>query len=163
MTEETYIHEEKKLDWLYQSFDDLNKRDLYAAMALRQHTFVVEQKLNYQDADWEDPYAMHLLGKIDGELVVYARIFMPLQGEDEVRVGRIITAPAHRGEGFGDQLMHKLFELIEEQVGSCRIALSSQVSMQKFYEKYGFHPQGDTYLEAGTPHVRMVRVLAKAA
>ena len=163
MSDENYIHEETQLDWLYQGFDDLDRRDLYAALALRQHTFVVEQKLNYQDADWEDPYAMHLLGKADGELVVYARLFKPHAGEDFVRIGRIITAPAFRGEGFGEQLMHKLFELIEDEFGACRVVLSSQVTMQKFYEKYGFQPHGETYLEAGTPHVRMVRVLAKAA
>jgi ElaA protein len=106
---------------------------------------------------------MHLLGKAEGELVVYGRLFMPHEGEDHVRIGRIVTAPAFRGEGFGDQLMHKLFDIIEEKVGSCRVVLSSQVSMQKFYEKYGFQAHGDTYLEAGTPHVRMVRMLAKAA
>ncbi len=162
MTEENQ-HSEKEIDWLFQSFDDLDKRDFYAALALRQHVFVVEQKLNYQDADWEDPYAMHMLGKINGELAVYARIFLPHKGEKDTRIGRIITAPAYRGEGYGDQLMHKIFELVEEKVGPCRIIMSVQTNMQDFYKKYGFQPHGDIYLEAGTEHVRMVRVLARAA
>lgn len=147
----------KKLDWLFQSFNDLDKRDLYAALALRQHTFVVEQKLNYQDADWEDPYAMHILGHADGDLAVYARIFMPESGGKDVRVGRIITAPAYRGSGYGDMLMNKIFELIKDECGPCTIHLSSQTQMQKFYANYGFEAVGDEYLEAGIPHIRVVR------
>lgn len=149
---------EKKLNWLYQNFDELDKRDLYAALALRQHTFVVEQNLNYQDADWEDPYAMHLLGLDEGDLAVYARIFMPSHKGAEVRIGRVVTAPAYRGHGFGGRLMQKALEFIKDEAsGGCDIAMSAQTHMEKFYNKYGFERIGDEYLEAGTPHIKVVR------
>lgn len=148
---------EKQLDWLYQSFDDLDKRHLYAAIALRQHTFVVEQNLNYQDADWEDPYAMHILGLDNGDLAAYARIFLPTGKSGAARIGRIVTAPAYRGHGYGDKLMHKALELIEEEVGKVPVVMSAQTHMEKFYSRFGFERVGDEYLEAGIPHVRVRR------
>ena len=35
--------------------------------------------------------------------------------------------------------------------------LSAQVHAAAFYERLGFHIEGDEYLEAGIPHVMMVR------
>ena len=148
---------EKELNWLYQTFDALDTYHLYAAVALRQHTFVVEQNLNYQDTDWEDFYAKHILG-LDGEdLAVYARIFLPSENDPEARIGRMVTAPAYRGFGFGDKLMHKAFACIFEEAGDVPIAMSIQTSMEKFYTKYGFERTGEDYLEAGTPHLKVVR------
>ena len=147
----------KELTWLYQTFDELDKKNLYAALALRQHTFVVEQKLNYLDADWEDFYALHLLGLDGNDLAVYARIFLPTETNDIVRIGRMVTAPAYRGHGFGKKLMHEAFARIEEKLGPCEIALSIQKTMEKFYAHFGFERVGDDYLEAGTPHIRVVR------
>lgn len=148
---------EKKLDWLYQSFDELDKRDLYAALALRQHTFVVEQNLNYQDADWEDPYATHILGHAEGDLAVYARIFLPTEEGGEARIGRMVTAPAYRGYGYGDKLMQEALDYIKDEAGSCKISMSIQTHMKKFYARFGFEQAGDEYLEAGMPHIKVVK------
>ena len=145
------------IKWKLVPFEKLELKELYAALALREKVFVVEQKLVYQDADWEDPYALHLLGKIGDDLAAYARIFLPETGMGDVRIGRIIVAPAHRGEGFGEQLMARLFREVAQQMGEADyvLTMSVQVHMCRFYEKYGFVESGEHYLEAGTPHVRM--------
>ena len=44
-----------------------------------------------------------------------------------------------------------------EQRGQREQKLSAQVHAAAFYERLGFHIEGDEYLEAGIPHVMMVR------
>ncbi len=74
-------------------FDALSIKQLYAALALRQEVFVVEQRCFYQDADGKDPLAWHLLGADDrGELVAYARIFPKGAAYAEYpAIGRILS------------------------------------------------------------------------
>ena len=42
------------MNWSWKAFDELELRELYALMALRQEVFVVEQDCAYLDADGLD-------------------------------------------------------------------------------------------------------------
>ena len=56
-------------------FDDLTTKELYALLQLRSEIFVVEQDCVYQDIDYKDQKALHILGYQNEKLVAYTRIF----------------------------------------------------------------------------------------
>ena len=131
-------------------FDDLTPRDLYDLLALRVRVFVVEQECAYQELDGLDAEAEHVWTRGPaGEVVAYLRV---LEGGGETRLGRIVTAPEHRGTGAGAALMRAVLAEIDGPV-----VLGAQVRAQGFYERLGFAVDGPGYDEDGIPHVPMRR------
>jgi len=130
-------------------FDDLAPRDLYDLLALRVRVFVVEQECAFQELDGVDADAEHVWTRGPaGEVVAYLRVLAA--GGDVVRLGRIVTAPEHRGTGAGAALMRAVLADIGGPV-----VLGAQVRAQGFYERLGFAVDGPGYDEDGIPHVPM--------
>ncbi|MDD7921082.1 GNAT family N-acetyltransferase [Actinomycetospora callitridis] len=131
-------------------FDDLTPRDLYDLLALRVRVFVVEQECAFQELDGLDAGAEHVWTRGPaGEVVAYLRV---LEGGGETRIGRIVTAPEHRGTGAGAALVRAVLAGI-----SGPVVLGAQVQAQGFYERLGFAVDGPGYDEDGIPHVPMRR------
>jgi len=61
--------------WQWRSFQELTTQELYSILALRQEIFVLEQKCLYQDIDYHDQQAVHLLGLVNNKLIAYLRLF----------------------------------------------------------------------------------------
>ena len=57
------------------SFTALSSKELYGMLRLRSEIFVVEQNCVYLDIDDKDQNALHVLGKENGVIVAYARLF----------------------------------------------------------------------------------------
>ncbi|MDZ7632257.1 MAG: GNAT family N-acetyltransferase, partial [Gemmatimonadaceae bacterium] len=94
-------------------FAELAPRDLYAMLALRSRVFVVEQQCVYLDPDGFDVAAHHLFGWLavpDRRLACGARLLAPGAVYDEASIGRVVTAPEHRGAGIGRRLMERALE-----------------------------------------------------
>ena len=88
--------------WHARPFRELGLDELYALLRLRAEVFVVEQQCAYLDPDGKDvhPDAIHLLGIAgDGTLAAYLRILPPGLSYPQVSMGRVLTAPTHRGCG----------------------------------------------------------------
>lgn len=147
------------LQWTCRDFKDLDKRDLYELLALRQEVFVVEQNCPYLDADGLDYQAWHLMGKDpDGKLLAYTRIIPKgLSYPDHPAVGRVITRKDIRGQGWGRPLMEKTLAYCAELFGPETIKISAQSHLQDFYASLGFEPVGTEYEEDGIPHQAMIR------
>ena len=56
-------------------FNELTTQELYDILQLRSEVFVVEQDCVYQDLDYKDQLAFHILGVLGNQIVAYARIF----------------------------------------------------------------------------------------
>lgn len=142
------------------SFDDLTTHELWAAYQLRTAVFVVEQKCYYQEVDEDDLTASHLLGTDDqGHLVAYARL---IPEGDHVRIGRVVVAPAVRGNGSGRQLVAAAITAAKAHFpNAVQIDIQAQAYLQQFYATFGFQPVSDVYLETGIPHLDMVLPLEK--
>ena len=140
-------------------FDELDTRQLYEILRLRQEVFVVEQDCAYLDADGHDLVGWHVLGRDDdGVLVAYARILPPgTTYPDHVSFGRVITRRESRGRGVARDLTHRTLDLVLELFGPVAVKISAQTYLVPFYESLGFGRVGDRYLEDGIPHVAMVR------
>ncbi len=141
--------------WQWARLEELSVRELYAAIALRQRVFVVEQQCAYLDADGLDLEAWHLIGWQDEALRAYLRALPPAAGDDAIAISRVVTAPEARGEGLGRQLMQEGMRRAREAFGTRPILLSAQARLERFYRGLGFEVTGPGYLEDGIPHLPM--------
>jgi ElaA protein len=137
-------------------FDELTLAELYELLALRVRVFVVEQECAYQELDGLDARAEHVWTRgPGGEMAAYLRVVDEESGEhaDRVtRLGRIVTAPEHRGTGAGAALMRAVLAGVDGPV-----VVGAQAQAQAFYERLGFAVSGPGYDEDGIPHVPMRR------
>ena len=149
----------KMTNFTCKKFADLTLHELYAAMALRQEVFVVEQDCPYLDADGKDQASWHVLGHdVAGQLVAYTRLVpRGISYEKYPSIGRVVTSPGVRGTGAGKALMWASIEWAERLWPGEAIKISAQTHLKKFYEEMGFEQSGEGYLEDGIPHIPMVR------
>lgn len=146
------------MNWTVKPFEELTAAELYHILHLRAAVFVVEQNCAYQDLDYSDQLALHLLGTIEGELVAYTRLFAPdVKYPGKASIGRVVNASSVRGKGTGKALMQKSIEEVEARFGKGPIKIGAQQYLQKFYESLGFEQSSEMYLEDGIPHIEMVR------
>jgi ElaA protein len=146
------------LYWITKPFDALTLAELYALLQLRSEVFVVEQTCAFQDIDGHDQAAYHLLGyTAAGELAAYARLFEAGRSYAQASIGRVVTAPRHRGAGLGRALLHQAIGQCEALFGAQPIKIGAQQYLLDFYQSFGFVVEGEGYLEDGIPHVHMVR------
>jgi len=144
--------------WEIKSFDELTTSALYAIIQLRVEVFVVEQNCPYQDLDYADQKALHLMGyDEENRLAAYTRIFDKGIKYAEASIGRVVTAPFARGKGAGRELMEASIQQIYRQFGRQPIRISAQQYLEKFYSSLGFETVSDMYLEDNIPHVEMLK------
>jgi ElaA protein len=148
------------VDFACKSFDELSAAELYAMLALRSQVFVVEQQCVYLDPDGLDLTAHHLFGwSTDSPraLVCGVRLLAPGVVYDDASIGRVVTAPAHRGSGLGRTVMRRaLLECARLYPGQA-VTIGAQRYLEQFYAALGFTSISEPYEEDGIPHVKMRR------
>nr|WP_067058451.1 GNAT family N-acetyltransferase [Mucilaginibacter sp. L294] len=142
---------------LVKPFQQLNVNELYDLLRLRSEVFVLEQNCVFLDQDNKDQQCYHLLVFANGELAGYSRLVPAGLSYPEVSIGRVITAPAFRGKGFGRKVMELAIQNCRELFGPVDIRIGAQTYAQQFYASLGFVPEGDVYDEDGIDHIEMVR------
>lgn len=70
-------------------------------------------------------------------------------------IGRMAVLKQWRGMGIGRAILQKILEELTQRCGTHAI-LNAQTRAIGFYEKFGFCVEGDAFLEAGIPHVKMM-------
>ncbi|HTH40970.1 MAG TPA: GNAT family N-acetyltransferase, partial [Rhodocyclaceae bacterium] len=122
------------------------------AFAVREAVFVQEQGVPLEmEVDEFDPLSRHLLVRAaDGTPIGTARLL------PDGHLGRLAVLAPWRGKGVGRALMDGLLDLAQ-QAGLTRLELHAQTQAAGFYRAFGFVEQGEEFLEAGIPHLRMVR------
>ncbi len=144
------------MQWQTKTFSELNVNELYALLRLRSAVFVVEQNCVYQDLDNHDQAAQHVMCFENGELLAYCRVLPAGEKYAECSIGRVITAPAARGRGLGQQLTQQAIAA----AGGKPIRISAQAYLEKFYTGHGFAVVHGPYNEDGIPHLEMLRSAA---
>lgn len=139
------------------SFQELSIDELYDLLRLRAEVFIVEQNCPYLDLDDKDQKCDHLLVYDSQRLVGYCRLLPAGVSFDEISIGRVISAPSHRGTGVGKIVMELGIRYCKELFGAGPIRIGAQVYAKPFYEALGFVEEGEEYLEDDIPHVEMVR------
>ena len=122
---------------------------------IRTEVFVREQDVP-EDLEWDglDADSRHLLALVDREPVGTGRL------AQSGKIGRMAVLATHRGRGIGDRLLAGLIRLAADS-GHQRTYLHAQVHATDFYARQGFRAEGETFMEAGIAHRRMVLDLAQ--
>jgi len=127
------------------------QRDNLHIRRIREAVFIAEQAIPPElEWDAEDTGAVHFLA-LEGDYPIgTARLLA--DGE----IGRVSVLKDWRGLKIGDQLLEAVIAEAEHRQLKQQ-KLSAQVHATAFYERHGFHVVSDEFLEAGLPHVEMVR------
>jgi ElaA protein len=146
-----------ELIWVCKKFEALTVHELYCILRLRSEVFVVEQNCVYLDLDGKDEASHHLCGWLHNELVAYCRILPPgLSYPGESSIGRVVTHPAHRKDGYGKILMQKAISKTYSLFNDKDIKIGAQEYLEKFYTQLGFQTVSPVYLEDNIPHITML-------
>lgn len=127
------------------------KKDQAALRRIREAVFIAEQAVPAElEWDADDASAVHFLA-LEGEYPMGTARLLP-----DGHIGRVAVLKDWRGLKVGDKLMHAVIEEAEKR-GLKQQMLSAQVHASSFYERFGFSVVSDEFLDAGIPHVDMVR------
>lgn len=144
------------MEWTTKHFNELTKEELYEILKARVDIFVVEQECPYPEIDGKDPKAYHLMGREDGELAAYVRIFLPGDYFKEAAIGRVLVKEKFRRDSLGTELMERAMRYLKEEWQVEEIKISAQEYLLDFYNNLGFKRVSETYLEDGIPHLDML-------
>ncbi|MEQ4223879.1 MULTISPECIES: GNAT family N-acetyltransferase [Pseudomonas syringae group] len=118
---------------------------------IRDAVFIAEQSVPPElEWDSEDMDAVHFLASEGDYPIGTARLLQ--DGE----IGRLSVLKDWRGLKVGEALLTAAINEAEKR-GLKEQKLSAQVQAIAFYERFGFTVVSDELLEAGLPHVNMVR------
>ena len=145
----------KKVNYIWKTFSDLTRDELYEMIHLRQKVFIVEQDCPYLDADFSDQDAFHLLGYDGGGLVSYLRAFPPGIKYEGASLGRIVVDDSKRGEQLGQNLTKEGISYLSKHYPDTEIIISAQHRLENFYCELGFTARGEVYLEDDIDHIQM--------
>lgn len=118
---------------------------------IRESVFIAEQAVPAElEWDAEDATATHFLA-LEGDYPIgTARLLK------DGHIGRVAVLRDWRGMNVGGRIMAAVIEEAVRQ-GLNKQFLTAQVHASQFYERLGFQVISDEYLDAGIPHVDMVR------
>ncbi len=142
---------------IIKSFSELSTNELYEILQLRSEVFVVEQDCVYQDIDFKDQKALHVIGLKNNKIIAYTRIFKPGDYFEKASIGRVVVKKNERINKYGYQIMKASIEAISTFFNETEIKISAQKYLKKFYESLGFNMIGEEYLEDGIPHIGMIK------
>ncbi|MFC5694603.1 GNAT family N-acetyltransferase [Pseudomonas sp. GCM10022186] len=118
---------------------------------IRETVFIAEQSVAPElEWDTEDADAVHFLAFEQDYAIGTARLL------PDGHIGRVSVLKDWRGLKVGDRLLQAAIAEAERR-GLKRQMLSAQVHATAFYERHGFKVVSSEFLEAGIPHVDMVR------
>ena len=102
------------------------------------------------EIDGLDPDCTHVLLSVNGKPVGTGRI------QNDGHIGRVAVLEEFRGKGFGTMIIKKLEEAAKDKKLRS-VYLNSQSHAELFYKRLGYRPVGETFMEAGIQHVKMLK------
>ena len=144
-----------KTRFIWHDFDSISKEQLYDVLSLRQRVFIIEQDCFYEDLDYSDQEANHLLLYKDNKLIGYSRVFAPGIKYDAASIGRIVTDLGFRGKGYGKDITQESIQFLKNNFPGSDISISAQYRLVDFNEDLGFEREGSVYLEDDIDHIKM--------
>jgi len=117
---------------------------------VRTAVFITEQQVP-ESMEWDsiDSVCVHILAKdLDGQAIGTARLL------PDGHIGRMAVLKPWRRKGVGGAMLQTILEEMNIR-NMKRAVLHAQLSAVDFYEKIGFCKQGNEFMEAGIPHIKM--------
>jgi predicted GNAT family N-acyltransferase len=131
--------------------------ELAAALELRSRVFCGEQGVAPEaDRDGRDHEAIHVVAVEQGRVIGTCRLLFRGRG---ARLGRLAVEPDARRRGIGGAILREAARTARES-GASEIDLHAQTYAMALYERDGYTPRGEEFIEEGIPHVSMRKHLA---
>ncbi|HEX5363443.1 MAG TPA: GNAT family N-acetyltransferase [Gallionella sp.] len=118
--------------------------------AVREAVFMQEQGVP-EELEWDglDEGCRHALAlSLQGEAIGCGRILA------NGHIGRIAVLPSWRGQHVGTALMEALLDEARAQ-GFHQVEVDAQTQALPFYHSLDFVEQGEVFMDAGLPHIKM--------
>ncbi|MGN7940668.1 GNAT family N-acetyltransferase [Virgibacillus sp. 6R] len=136
------------------------KEQLEDAFKVRQEVFVNEQNVPVEEEiDQFEDEAIHIVLYDERTPVGAARLRI-LDGIGKLE--RICVLSSCRGKGAGKQLVDKLEEIASSE-GVKKFKLNAQTHAIPFYERLGYKTISDIFMDAGIPHVTMIKEVTQGS
>ena len=140
------------------SWSELTLEELYSFVKLRTDVFFVEQRIDEEELDNRDqePTTEHLWIADATGTAAYLRVLVDAEAihlDANLCLGRVVVRADRRGEGLAQVLVARVME----QHGHESMLLHAQEYIAPLYAKFGFESFGESYIEAGIPHISMYR------
>lgn len=125
------------------------------ALMIRKAVFVTEQGINLADElDHLDDQTWHYVAYLNNQPVATARVIEEHPGEWHIQ--RVATLVNARHQGLASALMNKISaDATVHNINS--LTLGAQITAQGFYETLGFVTIGSEFIDAGIPHITMIK------
>jgi len=119
--------------------------------SIRTTVFVEEQNVSLEEEwDGRDEDAIHVLAlSQDRKPIGTARLLKSGQ------IGRMAVLSEYRRLGIGGAMLRLLLEIAKKN-NIDNLFLNAQVEAIGFYSRFGFVEQGETFMEAGIEHRKMI-------
>ncbi len=111
------------------------------------------------ERDELDALSTHAVARLEGTVVGTGRLIPPGLAGPLASIGRMAVAEQARGGGIGAAVLG-LLEATAQGNGWPAVELHAQLHAQRFYDRLGYAPVGEVYLEAGIEHVTMRKPLS---
>lgn len=122
--------------------------------SIREQVFIIEQHVPAElEWDGEDESGKHILALHDDDGPVGTGRILP-----NGHIGRMAVLKAHRHNGVGSAMLAKLLDIAQQQ-GNSMVFLHAQTNAKNFYDKFQFVSEGEIFMDAGIPHVKMTKEL----
>lgn len=143
---------------VHKSWGQLTTLELYSLLKLRTDVFFVEQRIDEEELDNRDqePTTEHFWVADATGAAAYLRVLVDTEASHlDARhcFGRVVVRSDRRGEGLAQVLIARVIE----HYGHESMLLHSQEYIAPLYAKFGFESFGESYIEAGIPHISMYR------
>jgi predicted GNAT family N-acyltransferase len=118
--------------------------------AVRETVFIREQGVP-EELEWDglDEDCRHALAlSLQGEAIGCGRMLA------SGHIGRIAVLPQWREQRLGTAIMETLLAEARAQ-GLSRVDVDAQTQAMPFYRSLGFVEQGEVFMDAGLPHIKM--------
>lgn len=132
------------------------ENELQQAFDIRREVFVKEQHVPLEiELDEYDQTAVHFIG-LEGDQVVAAGRFRIIN--DHGKLERICVHKDYRHQSLGKQMIAEMEkELTNQHIHHAE--LHAQTHALGFYRKLGYKVVSEEFMDAGIPHVSMVKEL----
>ncbi len=133
-----------------------NDKERAAAFLIRQKVFVEEQKVPLEEEiDSFEDEALHFVAYHNDKPVGAGRLRL---FDHFGKVERVCVLQQARGTGAGRALMETI-EASISAAGKPKAKLNAQCQAEEFYQKLGYETISDQFLDAGIPHVTMLKTV----
>ncbi|WP_047985921.1 GNAT family N-acetyltransferase [Ornithinibacillus californiensis] len=129
------------------------KQDAYH---VRTVVFVEEQNVPpEEELDDYDELAIHFIGYEDKKPIAASRLRFV---EEYGKLERICVLKEYRGQSHGKAIIQAMEDVISNK-GYVKAKLNAQTHAEEFYQKLGYKTVSGEFLDAGIPHVTMIKEL----